>query len=83
MASREIKVGQQFQRLDSAGLVFEVIEAVTSVKPPHIRVRRVDDPTDMRVFSLSALADRHLFRAVADSSPQAHSGSGQLRLSPT
>jgi hypothetical protein len=80
MSSRDIRIGQQFQRLDSAGLVFEVVEAVMSVNPPHIRLRRVDDPTDLRVFSLSALSDKHLFRALSDAG---RGGTGQLRLSPT
>jgi hypothetical protein len=80
MSSRDIRIGQQFQRLDSAGLVFEVVEAVMSVNPPHIRLRRVDDPTDLRVFSLSALSDKHLFRALSD---VGRGGTGLLRLSPT
>jgi hypothetical protein len=82
MPSRELKTGQQFQRLDSAGLVFEVVDAVISINPPHIRLRRVDDPTDLRVFSLSALSDKHLFRAVSGGSKPGR-GAGQLRFSPT
>ena len=80
MASREVKIGQQFQRLDNAGLVFEVVEAVMSINPPHIRVRRLDDPTDLRVFSLTALADRHLFRIVPQETAPTRRAAGQLRF---
>jgi hypothetical protein len=83
MASREIKVGQQFQRLDSAGLVFEVVEPVMSISPPHIRVRRIDDPTDQRVFSIVALSDRHLFRAVAPAAQPIRGATGLLRYGTT
>jgi hypothetical protein len=81
--SGDARVGQHFQRADGAGLVFEVVDTITSFGPPHLRVRRVDDPTDMRVFARSALMDRHLFRAVQGSSLPPRGGVGRLRLSPT
>ena len=83
MANREIKVGQQYQRIDTAGLVFEVVERVMSINPPHIRVRRIDDPTDQRVFSIHALADRHLFRAVSAPAAAVRAAAGLLRFGTT
>ena len=81
--SGDVRVGQHFQRADGAGLVFEVVDTITSFGPPHLRVRRVDDPTDTRVFARSALMDKHLFRAVQDRSLPPRGGVGRLRLSPT
>ncbi len=81
--SSDVRVGQHFQRADGAGLIFEVVDTVTSFGPPHLRVRRVDDPTDTRVFARSALMDRHLFRALQGSSLPPRGGVGRLRLSPT
>ncbi len=72
-------VGQQYQRTDGTGLVFEVVGTVECFRQPHIRVRRVDDPTDMRVFARSALTDGQSFRAVDQSAPP-RVGYGQLRL---
>lgn len=83
VANRELRVGQQLQRTDGAGLVFEVVEPVPSFREPHYRVRRLDDPTDMRVFALSALMDPHVFRPIEDAAPRPRRSHGQLRLSPT
>lgn len=80
-ASGDVRVGQQFQRADATGLVFEVVDAITSFGPPHWRVRRVDDPTDLRVFARSALTNKHLFRAVHGSNLPPR-GVGHLRPSP-
>jgi hypothetical protein len=82
-ASGDVRVGQRFQRTDGAGLVFEVVDSITSFGPPHLRVRRVDDATDTRVFARSALMDKHLFRVVQASSLPPRGGVGHLRLSPT
>lgn len=82
-AGDSVRDGQQFQRTDSAGLVFEVVETITSYGLPHIRVRRVDDPTDLRVFARSALMDRRLFRVVRDKDLPHRSSSNRVRLSPT
>jgi hypothetical protein len=79
----DVLTGQQFQRTDGTGLVFEVVEAVASFGPPHLRVRRIDDPTDTRVFARSALMNRQQFRAVGNQGLPARGGFGQLRLSPT
>lgn len=81
-ATHDVRSGQQFQRTDSAGLVFEVVESVTSFGVPHIRVRRVDDPTDLRVFARSALMNRRLFRMVQGNDLPHRSNNSRLRLSP-
>jgi hypothetical protein len=81
-ASGDVRVGQQFQRVDGTGLVFEVVEPITSFGPLHLRVRRVDDSADTRVFARSALTNKHMFRAVQGSSLPPR-GLGHLRLSPT
>lgn len=78
-----LRVGQRFQRNDGAGLVFEVVELVAGFGRPHLRLRRIDDPTDTRVFAHSALMDRHLFRAIDASAPARQRGYAHLRLSPT
>jgi hypothetical protein len=82
-ANGDVRVGQQFQRTDGAGLVFEVVEQVTSFGPPHLRVRRIDDPTDARVFARSALMDKRLFRIVQGNALPPRGSFGHLRLSPT
>lgn len=78
----DVRVGQQFQRVDGTGLVFEVVEPITSFGPLHLRVRRVDDSADTRVFARSALTNKRMFRAVQGSSLPPR-GLGHLRLSPT
>lgn len=82
-ADEDPRVGQQFKRVDGAALVFEVVGPVASFGQPHVRVRRVDDPTDMRVFARSALNDRHIFRAVDHQAAPTRSGYAHLRLKPT
>lgn len=79
----ELRVGQQFQRMDGTGLVFEVVEMVASFGLPHLRLRRVDDHTDTRVFARSALMDRHLFRPIHERELPPRGSFGHLRLSPT
>jgi hypothetical protein len=79
-AGEDLRVGQQFKRVDGAALVFEVVGPVASFGQPHVRVRRVDDPTDMRVFARSALNDRHIFRAVDHQTAPPRAGYGHLRL---
>jgi hypothetical protein len=74
-------IGQQFRRVDQTGLIFEVVEEITTFGLPHFRVRRVDDPTDTRVFAHTALLDRHLFKAIQGTELPAPSEAGQLRLS--
>jgi hypothetical protein len=82
-AGSDIRVGQQYQRTDGAGLVFEVVEPVTSFGPPHLRVRRVDDHTDTRVFARSALMDKNHFRVVQGAALPAQGSFGRLRLNRT
>ena len=79
----EPRVGQQYRRTDGTGLVFEVVGPVECFRQPHVRVRRVDDPTDMRVFARSALVDGQSFRAVDQAAAQPRAGLGQLRLKPS
>lgn len=79
----ELRVGSHYKRIDGAGLVFEVVGPVGSFRQPHIRVRRVDDPTDMRVFARTALADPHLFREIDFAAPPPRAPLGQLRLKPS
>jgi len=81
-ADDELRVGQFYKRTDGAGLVFEVVGPVGCFQQPHIRVRRVDDPTDMRVFARTALMDTHLFRAI-DSAAPPRANYAQLRLKPS
>lgn len=80
-ARSDVRVGQQFQRTDGTGLVFEVVDAIPSFGPPHWRLRRVDDPTDLRVFARSALTNKHLFQAVNGGNLPPR-GIGHLRPSP-
>jgi len=82
-ADADPRVGQQYKRVDGAALVFEVVGPVASFGQPHVRVRRVDDPTDMRVFARSALNDRHIFRAVDHQAAPPRARYGHLRLKPT
>jgi len=63
-AADALRPGRHFKRKDAAGLVFEVIGPVGSFRQPHVRVRRVDEPSDVRVFARSALTDPHLFREI-------------------
>jgi len=78
-----LRVGQHYKRTDGAGLVFEVVGPVGSFQQPHFRVRRIDDPTDMRVFARTALMDTHLFRAIDRAAPAARANFGHLRLKPS
>jgi len=82
-AEGDLPVGQYYKRTDGAGLVFEVVGPVGSFQQPHIRVRRVDDPTDMRVFARTALMDTHLFRAIDRVAAAPRGAMRQLRLKPS
>ena len=75
------RIGQRFKRADQSGMIFVVTEEVRGFGLPHFRVRRIDDPTDTRIFAFSALLDRHLFRAVQGNDLPEPSDAGQLRLS--
>ena len=79
-AQAGVQVGQQYQRTDGTGLVFEIVEVVAAFGPPHLRVRRIDDPTDTRVFALSALADKRRFRAVQGTLLPTRGNYGQIRF---
>ena len=81
-ADQQPRVGRHYKRTDGAGLVFEVVGPVGSFQQPHIRVRRVDEPTDIRVFACSALADPHLFREVDLAAAAPGAAQGQLRGKP-
>jgi hypothetical protein len=74
-------IGQQFKRVDQTGLVFEVVEEIITFGLAHFRVRRIDDPTDTRIFAHSALLDRHLFKPIQGTELPSPSATGQLRLS--
>lgn len=82
-ADEALRVGRHYKRTDGAGLIFEVMGPVDSFRQPHIRVRRVDEPTDVRVFARSALADPHLFREVDLAAAPPRAAYGQLRLKPS
>ena len=59
--SGEITVGMVFERHD-APYIRCVVEALTDVGGvPHVYLRRVGDPTDVRLLSVSALADKNEF----------------------
>ena len=75
--------GRHYKRTDGAGLVFEVVGPVGSFRQPHVRVRRVDEPTDVRVFARSALTDPSLFREVNPEAAAQRTAHGQLRLKPS
>lgn len=60
---REAKAspGQQFQKTDGSGIVFEIVELVTRANMPHARLARLDNPGEERVIALTALLDKKLF----------------------
>ena len=67
----EIAVGMIFERHGAPHLRC-VVEAITHVSGiPHVYLQRVDDPTDVRLLSVSALADEREFRRVTCSSAPA------------
>lgn len=60
----EITVGMIFER-HGAPHIRWVIEALTHVGGiPHVYLQRIGDPTDVRLLSVSALADEREFHRV-------------------
>ena len=61
----EITVGMVFERHGAPHLRWKV-EAITQVgNLPHVYLRRVGDPTDVRLFSVSAVVNTREFHRVA------------------
>jgi hypothetical protein len=60
-----ITIGDLFEKTNSTRWTWQVREIVTpSGHRPHARLTRFDHPSEARLFSLSALADRRLFLPV-------------------
>jgi hypothetical protein len=76
-----ITVGDLFEKTNSTRWTWQVREIFTpSGHRPHARLVRFDYPTEARLFSLSALADRRLFvRAGASAADRTNAPSESAR----
>jgi hypothetical protein len=62
MARREVTAGQRYQPTDSSS-VWEVMDLIKDGEGiAHARLARVGDPTATKMISVSALADKKLYR---------------------
>lgn len=54
----EVKVGRRFRRLIPGGGIWEVVSLQREVGGvPHVRLRRLDDPMEMKTLAASVLSD--------------------------
>ena len=57
-----VKVGDLFRKTNSTNWIWQVGGIFTPHgHRPHARLFRANDPADERIFSVSALCDKHLF----------------------
>ncbi|MDA0702182.1 MAG: hypothetical protein O3A96_02915 [Proteobacteria bacterium] len=80
MTTKQINLGQRFQKTDGTDMVFEVVDLVDIGGLPHARLSDVLDPSDRRVVSVDALYDRRHFRHAVDGALPRSGTSGRLRL---
>ncbi len=59
---KDVYVGDLLRKTNSTNWVWQVTEFVAPHgHQPHVRLVRVNNPTDSRVFALAALQDRRFF----------------------
>lgn len=80
MTTKQVNLGQRFQKADGTDMVFEVIDFVDIGGLPHARLSDVQDPSDLRVVSVDVLHDRKHFRHASDGALPRGGMSGRLRL---
>ena len=62
-----IAVGDLFEKTNATRWLWQVRELVTPAgHRPHVRLVRVNNPSDERMFAVAALRDRRLFVEASD-----------------
>lgn len=81
--NEKIEIGDLVQKTNSTNWVWKVAEIITPAgHQPHVRLVRINYPSDERMFAVAALKDRRLFVEAANTGPSRLAAQQSLKWEP-